>query len=46
MFDDIDMKADMEANKKLGPIVTGLFLRDCFYITILFQNIPSKIYNI
>ena len=42
MFDD--MIADIEANKKLIPIVTELFLRgrklniSLFYITILFQS--------
>ena len=44
VFDD--MIPDMEPNKKLSPIVTGLFLRGrklnispCSYITILFQSV-------
>ena len=40
MFDD-DMIADMESNKKLGPIVTKMFLRrmlNILLVFILFQN--------
>ena len=39
-----DMTADMEANKKLSPVVTELFLSGrkqvftCFYLTISFQS--------
>ena len=39
-----DLTADMEANKKLSPVVTELFLRGrkqvftCFYLTISFQS--------
>ena len=43
MFDDLI--ADIEANKKLSPVVTELFLRGSklnisliFYFTILFQS--------
>ena len=38
MFDDLI--GDIESNKKLSPILTELFLSQCFtcfYITLLFQ---------
>ena len=42
-----DMTADMEANEKLSPIVTELFLREIklnlfLYHNILYHNLTSK----